>query len=269
MRASESGVEREDSRCSIVVWDLHLFPSRRLDLARGACPERSGGPQTTRNRFASFIARWIWDYACRYGRGLRTRSCGGGAWQGAVDAGTSAVIATKVTPNRLAPGELAGAIEGSMKRLRTDYLDVYFIHWPNPDFPIGPTMEALEQLRAKGRIRAIGVSNFGPKEMDQSALARDHRRPAAALQHALARDRSGNPALLPQAQIGIMPYSGLAQGLLTGLLSRNTVFAEGDERRTTVLFQPGVYERALDAVDGLRPIAKNTASPSLSSPCNG
>ncbi len=59
-----------------------------------------------------------------------------------------------------------------------------------------------------------------------------------------------------QHNIGIMPYSGLAQGLLTGTLSRNTVFAEGDERRTTVLFQPGVYEHALDAVDGLRPIAK-------------
>jgi aryl-alcohol dehydrogenase-like predicted oxidoreductase len=52
-----------------------------------------------------------------------------------------------------------------------------------------------------------------------------------------------------------MPYSGLAQGLLTGALSRNTTFAEGDERRTTALFQPGTYERALDAVDGLRPIA--------------
>jgi aryl-alcohol dehydrogenase-like predicted oxidoreductase len=55
--------------------------------------------------------------------------------------------------------------------------------------------------------------------------------------------------------IGVMPYSGLAQGLLTGALSRDTVFVEGDERRTTVLFQPGIYERALDAVDGLRPIA--------------
>ena len=82
-----------------------------------------------------------------------------------------AVVATKVAPNHLAPSELAGAIEGSMKRLQTDYLDLYFIHWPNPDFPIGPTMEALEQLRAKGRIRAIGVSNFGPSEMD---LARSH-----------------------------------------------------------------------------------------------
>lgn len=52
-----------------------------------------------------------------------------------------------------------------------------------------------------------------------------------------------------------MAYSGLAQGLLTGELTRDTTFPEGDQRPTTVLFQPGVYERCLDAVDTLRPIA--------------
>jgi aryl-alcohol dehydrogenase-like predicted oxidoreductase len=70
--------------------------------------------------------------------------------------------------------------------------------------------------------------------------------------------REVEAATLPycrQHNIGVMPYSGLAQGLLTGALSRNTTFAEGDERRTTVLFQPGTYECALDAVEGLRPIA--------------
>jgi myo-inositol catabolism protein IolS len=167
-----------------------------------------------------------------------------------------AVVATKVAPNHLAPGKLAGAIEGSMKRLQTDYLDVYFIHWPNPDFPIGPTMEALEQLRAKGRIRAIGVSNFGPKEMDQ---ARSHGTIDVLQPPYNMLWREIEAEILPycrQHNIGIMPYSGLAQGLLTGTLSRNSMFAEGDERRTTVLFQPGVYEHALDAVDRLRPIAK-------------
>jgi aryl-alcohol dehydrogenase-like predicted oxidoreductase len=82
--------------------------------------------------------------------------------------------------------------------------------------------------------------------------------------------------------IGVMPYSGLAQGLLTGLLSPDTKFVEGDERRTTVLFQPGTYERALDAVEGLRPIAARygksvpqlavqwlTSRPGVSSPLLG
>ena len=63
------------------------------------------------------------------------------------------------------------ALEGSLKRLQTDYVDVYFIHWPNPDVPLGATMDAFERLRAEGRIRALGVSNFGAKEMD---AARQH-----------------------------------------------------------------------------------------------
>jgi myo-inositol catabolism protein IolS len=166
-----------------------------------------------------------------------------------------AVIATKAAPNHLEPTEAVKALEGSLKRLQTDYVDVYFIHWPNPDVPLGATMDAFERLRAEGRIRALGVSNFGAKEMD------------AARQHGIIDVlqppynmlwREVEAATLPYCRehnIGVMPYSGLAQGLLTGALSRNTAFVEGDERRTTVLFQPGIYERALDAVEGLRPIA--------------
>jgi len=92
-------------------------------------------------------------------------------------------------------------------------------------------------------------------------------------------------AILPYCrkhEIGIMPYSGLAQGLLTGTLTRDTVFVEGDQRRTTVLFQPGPYEHALNIVDKLRPIAARygkavpqlaiqwlTSRPGVSSPLLG
>jgi myo-inositol catabolism protein IolS len=166
-----------------------------------------------------------------------------------------AVIATKAAPNHLEPAEAVKALEGSLKRLQTDYVDVYFIHWPNPDVPLGATMEAFERLRAEGRIRALGVSNFGPKEMD---AARQHGVIDVLQPPYNMLWREVEAATLPYCRkhnIGVMPYSGLAQGLLTGALSRNATFAEGDERRTTVLFQPGTYERALDAVDGLRPIA--------------
>jgi myo-inositol catabolism protein IolS len=166
-----------------------------------------------------------------------------------------AVIATKAAPNHLEPAEAVKALEWSLKRLQTDYVDIYFIHWPNPDVPLGETMEAFERLRAEGRIRTLGVSNFGPKEMD---AARQHGVIDVLQPPYNMLWREVEAATLPycrQHNIGVMPYSGLAQGLLTGALSRNTTFAEGDERRTTVLFQPGTYERALDAVDGLRPIA--------------
>jgi myo-inositol catabolism protein IolS len=166
-----------------------------------------------------------------------------------------AVIATKAAPNHLEPAEAVKALEGSLKRLQTDYVDVYFIHWPNPDVPLGATMDAFERLRADGRIRALGVSNFGPKEMD---AARQHGVIDVLQPPYNMLWREVEAATLPYCRehnIGVMPYSGLAQGLLTGALSRNTNFVEGDERRTTVLFQPGTYERALDAVEGLRPIA--------------
>jgi aryl-alcohol dehydrogenase-like predicted oxidoreductase len=193
-----------------------------------------------------------------------------------------AVIATKAAPNHLEPAEVVKALEGSLKRLQTDYVDVYFIHWPNPDVPVGATMEALERLRAQGRIQALGVSNFGPKEMD---AARQHGVIDVLQPPYNMLWREVEAATLPychQHNIGVMPYSGLAQGLLTGALSRNTNLVEGDERRTTVLFQPGTYERALDAVEGLRPIAAKygrsvaqlaiqwlTSRPGVSSPLLG
>jgi len=191
------------------------------------------------------------DTAEAYGQGHAEEVVGNAL----ADRRQHAVIATKVMAGHLEPAELERALEGSLKRLRTSYVEVYFIHWPNPDFPIGPTMETLERLRIQGRIHAIGVSNFGPTEMDR---AREYgtidvlQPPYNMLWREIEADT------LPycrQHDIGVMPYSGLAQGLLTGTLSRDTVFVEGDQRRTTVLFQPGPYEHALDAVEGLRPIA--------------
>jgi len=166
-----------------------------------------------------------------------------------------AVVASKAGPHHLAPADVEAALEGSLKRLQTDHLEIYFIHWPNPDVPIGSTMETMEKLRSRGLIQAIGVSNFGPKEMDEARRygTIDVLQPPYNMLW-----REVEAATLPycrQNNIGIIPYSGLAQGLLTGTLSRDTRFVEGDERRTTVLFQPGTYESALDAVDGLRPIA--------------
>lgn len=193
-----------------------------------------------------------------------------------------AVIATKAAPNHLEPKELLVALEGSMKRMHTDYIDVYFIHWPNPDFPIGPTMEELERLREKGIIRAVGVSNFTTEEIDKASQygTVDVLQPPYNMLWREVEAQTLDYCL--KHNIGVIPYSGLAQGLLTGTLSRDSEFAEGDERRTTVLFQPGIYERAIDAVEALRPIAASygksipqlavqwlTSRPGVSSPLLG
>nr|WP_281391391.1 aldo/keto reductase [Mesorhizobium sangaii] len=193
-----------------------------------------------------------------------------------------AVIATKVAPNHLEPAALEAALDGSLRRMQTDYVDIYFVHWPNADFPIGPTIEMMEQLRSSGRIKAVGVSNFSTADMNSARQygVIDVLQPPYNMLW-----REVEAETLPYCRkhnIGVMPYSGLAQGLLTGLLSPDTKFVEGDERRTTVLFQPGTYERAVAAVEALKPIAASygktvpqlaiqwlTSRPGVSSPLVG
>ncbi|HEX5993250.1 MAG TPA: aldo/keto reductase [Thermomicrobiales bacterium] len=167
-----------------------------------------------------------------------------------------AVIADKVAPNHFAPDQIEEAFEASCRRLQTDYIDVYFLHWPNIDLPISQAMETLERLRAGGRIRAIGVSNFTANEM-RAATEYGQIDVLQPPYNMFWRFIEGDQ--LPYCRehgIGIMAYSGLAQGLLTGNLSAETTFPVGDKRPTTVLFQPGAYGRCLAAVDALRPIAK-------------
>ncbi len=167
-----------------------------------------------------------------------------------------AVIADKVSPGHLSPTEIRAAWEGSCRRLETDYLDVYFIHWPNVDLPIAEAMGELETLRREGKIRAIGVSNFTAAEME---VAQRHGRidvlqpPYNLFWRFVERDEV--PYCLAHG-IGIMTYSSLAQGLLTGTLTRETRFVAGDNRPTTVLFQEGHFGRCLDAVAQMKPVAE-------------
>src|SRR4029450_6102646 len=164
----------------------------------------------------------------------------------------------KAVPNHFEPDQILEAFEASCRRLQTDYIDIYFLHWPNIDVPISAPMEALERLRAAGRIRAIGVSNYTAEEID---VARQYGR-VDVLQppyNMFWRFIEGDQ--LPYCQdhgIGVMAYSGLAQGLLTGTLAPGTSFAEGDKRPTTGLFQPGGFERCLEAVEALRTIAQRS-----------
>lgn len=191
------------------------------------------------------------DTAEGYGKGHSEEVVG----RGLEGRRAQAVIADKVAPNHLDPPQIRQAFADSCQRLRTDYLDVYFIHWPNIDIPIGPAMEELERMRVEGAIRAIGVSNFTTVEMDE---ARRYGRIDVLQPPYNLFWRFIERAEVPycqEHQIGIMTYSSLAQGLLTGTLTRDTTFAQGDNRPTTVLFQPPTYERCLDAVERMSPIA--------------
>jgi len=127
-----------------------------------------------------------------------------------------AIIATKVSQHNLAPDDLRAACERSLHRLGTDYIDLYQLHWPNHEVPYEGTMGAMLELQREGKIRVIGVSNFGKQDMpDMLAHGRfeSNQLPYSLLWRAIEFD------IQPQchdANIAILPYSPLNQALLTG-----------------------------------------------------
>ncbi|MAS37045.1 MAG: aldo/keto reductase [Anaerolineaceae bacterium] len=126
------------------------------------------------------------------------------------------IIASKVSQNHLAAAEVKEACERSLRNLQTDYIDLYQVHWPSREIPFEETMRALEDLWTEGKIRYIGVSNFGRLDMpDMLAAGRyeSNQVPYNLLWRAVEYD------IQPQCvrhDISILPYSPLMQGLLTG-----------------------------------------------------
>jgi len=140
------------------------------------------------------------------------------------------VIATKVSRSHLAAEDLQEACEASLKRLRTDYIDLYQIHWPSREVPIAETMQALERLKSQGKIRAIGVSNFGPQDLaDLLAVGRCETNQLAYNLLFRAIEFEIQPKCV-ENDIGILCYSPIAQGLLTGKFSSADEVPEGRAR---------------------------------------
>lgn len=125
-------------------------------------------------------------------------------------------LATKVSPRHFRPADVVAAAEGSLKRLRTDYVDLYQLHWPNYTIPIDETMGAMEQLVDSGKVRFIGVSNFYGRDLKnvQKAMTK-HRIVSNQVRYNLI-DRTIEPALLGycrQQGITVIAHSPLATGL--------------------------------------------------------
>ncbi|MBD2167092.1 aldo/keto reductase [Calothrix membranacea FACHB-236] len=169
--------------------------------------------------------------------------------------------ATKVFANHLKYDQVIAACERSLENLKTDYIDLYQIHWPSGAFnteivPIEETMNALNFLKEQGKIRAIGVSNFSREQLAQATQYGriDSLQPPYSLFW-----RPVEKELMPycvEHQISILAYSPLAQGLLTGKFSPGHQFDPADNRAKNRLFQGENFERAQQALDKLRPIAE-------------
>jgi myo-inositol catabolism protein IolS len=156
------------------------------------------------------------------------------------------------------PQFLADQVNKSLERLGTDYIDIYYIHFPDHDTPKAEAVGALQRLREEGKIRAIGLSNFSLDQIKEanadgyvdvvedefSLLHQDHL-------------TDGMLDYLHDNQISFVPYFPLASGLLTGKYDQDVTFPKDDIRSQIADFKEPRYSAILAAVDKVRPIAAN------------
>lgn len=193
----------------------------------------------------------LFDTAEAYGEG-RSETVLGDALRGVRE---KVYIASKVSKKNLKKAAVKNACENSLRRLGTDYIDLYFIHIPVAEVPVEETMEAMLELKQEGKIKAIGVSNFSRLQMEQALKVGriDALQPCYNL---LWRglERELVPLCLRE-EIGIIPYSPLVQGLLSGKYGPDLVIDELDDRKRILLFQKEWFGKCLTVVDGLTPVA--------------
>jgi len=145
--------------------------------------------------------------------------------------------------------------EMSLKRLRTDYIDLYLAHRPDPRTPIEETVSAFETLRRQGKIRQFGISEFSVVEMTE--VLRFGTPAANQLGYSLV-ERRIDPETRPfclEHGIGIMVYSPLAKGLLSGKYSRDVLPPPVDDRRQHH-FRPQTLDRFMAVADEVRIVSK-------------
>ncbi|WP_046212558.1 aldo/keto reductase [Paenibacillus wulumuqiensis] len=152
------------------------------------------------------------------------------------------------------PAFLRASVEGSLKRLQTDYIDLYYIHFPDEHTPKDEAVGELKKLKDEGKIRAIGVSNFSLEQLQTAN--KDGYVDVLQSEYNLFK-RGAEQDLLPytaQNQISFIPYFPLASGLLAGKYDANTSF--DDLRARDPLFTGEAFTHNLQKVEMLRPIAQ-------------
>jgi aryl-alcohol dehydrogenase-like predicted oxidoreductase len=175
-----------------------------------------------------------------------------------------AIIATKVglewrdgkVYRNATPARIMQEVDDSLRRLRTDYIDIYQVHWPDPLVPVEETAEAMRSLYERGKIRAIGVSNFSVDQMArfrQVAPLHVLQPPYNLFERAIETD------ILPYSRandIATLGYGALCRGLLSGRIQPNTTFDGDDLRRIDPKFQPPRLAQYLQAVRQLDEFAQ-------------
>lgn len=154
------------------------------------------------------------------------------------------------------PEFLKQAVDASLKRLQTDYIDLYYIHFPDEDTPKDEAVGMLQELKTAGKIRAIGVSNFSIEQLKQGNKYGGID--VFQGQYNLL-SREAEQDILPYCEenkISFVPYFPLAMGILAGKYDKDFKLPEGDFRSARPYFQKDVYPQIIDKVDQLKEVAK-------------
>ena len=170
-------------------------------------------------------------------------------------------------PNRRdsSPARVFASIDKSLQRLRTDHVDIYLVHWPDPETPLDETLGALDDIVRQGKARYIGVSNFRLAQIEEAMRLRR----VDVVQYAWNMfDRRMQAEIFPYCagqQIGVMAYGSLAYGMLSGTFHPAMQFEESDWRSKSgmlgslnlfrTLFGPDYFQRNLAAIGELKQLA--------------
>ena len=181
------------------------------------------------------------------------------------------IIGTKVSPQHLSRKELIKSCEQSLRRLKTDYIDVYHIHFANPHIPVDETLSCMEDLKKQGKIRVIGVSNFGRRDLQEVlkyGRVEVNQLPYNLLWRAIEYE------IIPvciENNISITCYSPLAQGLLTGKFHSPDEVPDGrartrhfsGERPLARHGEKGAEDETFSTIEEIRKISEQTNIPMI------
>jgi aryl-alcohol dehydrogenase-like predicted oxidoreductase len=154
------------------------------------------------------------------------------------------------------PARIRKEVQDSLRRLRTDYIDIYQVHWPDLAVPIEETARTMQALFKEGLIRAIGVSNYSAEQMNRFMTVSELHTvqpPYNLFEREIERD------VLPfvrENNLSAFAYGPLCRGLLTGTMRRDTKFTGDDLRLSDPKFQPPRFAQYLDAVQQLDDLAQ-------------
>ena len=170
------------------------------------------------------------------------------------------VLVTKVSGDHLKYNQVLRSAEGSLRRLDTDYIDLYLVHWPNQNVPLTETMRAMERLVTEGKVRYIGVSNFDVEQLKKANEELSRCEVIANEVKYNLLEREVEDEVLPFCQkenIAILAYGPLARGLLTGRFTDVHRIPDDDWRSGDWFFEGESFKKGLDMVAVLKEIGSH------------